>query len=62
MGRCKKSRDIQLKTEILNSSDKRMDVGQEPGSIKTTADVRRNTKKTQPAQSINKKEGKNKKT
>jgi hypothetical protein len=46
----KKARDIVLKEEVLNSSDKRMASGQEPGPIKSTAEVRRNAarKKSTP--------------
>lgn len=39
------SRDTVLKEKILNSSEKRMRIGQEPGPIKSTAEIRRGTKK-----------------
>lgn len=44
------SRNRTLQTEILNSSDKRMEIGEKPGPLKSTAEVRRhrNKKKPQP--------------
>lgn len=44
-----KDRGTILKTELLNSSDKRMDVGQTPGPIKTTAEIHRNKNRRQQA-------------
>jgi hypothetical protein len=45
----KKSRDAMLKTEILNSSDKRMAAGEKPGPVKTTAEIRRGKRKKRGA-------------
>jgi len=58
-----KDRSTVLKKEILNSSEKRMKKGEEPGSLKTTAVVRRGRKeKSAPVpKSINKQEEKKKK-
>lgn len=39
------SRGTVLQTEILNSSNKRMELGEKPGPIKTTAEIHRNKKR-----------------
>lgn len=39
------SRSRTLQTEILNSSDKRMEIGEKPGPLKSTAEVRRHRKR-----------------
>lgn len=40
-----KKRDTVVKTEILNSSEKKMKNGEKPGSIQSTAEVRRTARK-----------------
>ena len=40
-----KCRDVILKEKILNSSEKKMKLGMEPGPIKSTAEIRRGTRR-----------------
>lgn len=56
-----KNRDTELKEEVLNSSDKRMALGEKPGPIKSTAEVRRTAKKKTPQPIKDKPSEKNKK-
>lgn len=55
------SRDAVLKTEILNSSDKRMSNGEKPGPIKSTAEIRRGQRKKRSQKTIKEDEKKDRK-